>query len=104
MKTRTKHRVSGDTIQRPGDALDSLPPVLTPRMVSELVFRGGITEKTLAKRRLEGGGIVFRRRGHPTRGRVVYLKEDVIAWVRSLPAASTTTEERLRTEACAAGE
>jgi len=84
-------------------AFEDLPPVMTPRMVSELVFRGGITEKTLSKRRLEGGGPVFRRRGHPTRGRVVYLKEDVIAWVRNLPAATTTTEERVRAEACAAG-
>lgn len=80
-------------------AFEQLPPVMTPRMLSELVFRGGITEKTLSKRRLEGGGPMFRRRGHPTRGRVVYLREDVIAWVRSFPAARTTTEERVRFEA-----
>ncbi len=82
-------------------SLDSLPPILTPRMVSRLVFGGGITEKTLSKRRLEGGGPVFRRRGHPTRGRVLYLREDVITWMRNLPAATTTTEERIRVESCA---
>lgn len=103
MTTKKKHRTLPDGESRPGDALDSLPPVLTPRMLSELVFRGGLTEKTLSKRRLEGGGPVYRRRGHPTRGRVVYLKEDVIEWVRNLPAATTTTEERIRAESCAVG-
>lgn len=103
MNARRKKRARGEVAQSPGNALDSLPPVLTPEVLSTRVFDGGRTTKALSKLRLEGGGPVFRRMGHPTRGRVVYLKEDVIAWVKSLPAASTTTEERIRAESCAAG-
>ncbi|MHB1045787.1 MAG: helix-turn-helix transcriptional regulator [Thermoanaerobaculia bacterium] len=61
-----------------------------------------MSEKTLSKWRLEGRGPKFRRRGHPTRGRVVYLREDVLAWLQGLPAATTTTEERVRVERTAA--
>ena len=81
---------------------NELPPALTPARLSLDVFRGGVSEKTLSKWRLEGRGPRFRRRGHPTRGRVVYLREDVLAWLQSLPSATTTTEERLRVERTAA--
>lgn len=100
MSTRRKQGASGDAAQRVEDALDSLPAISTSTVLSE---KSGIPKRVWENYRHNGGGPVFRRRGHPTRGRVVYLKGDVIAWVRNLPAATTTTEERIRVEACAAG-
>ncbi len=79
-----------------------MPPVLTPQM-AEAFTMGALTVKVLENLRLAGGGPVFRRRGHPTRGRVLYLKADLVAYLENLPAAATTTEERIRAEACAAG-
>ena len=83
-------------------ALESLPPFLTPHLLSDAVFGGAISEKTLSRWRLEGKGPVYLRRGHPTRGRILYATAAVAEWLGSLPAATTTTSERLRVEKTAA--
>lgn len=82
--------------------LAALPPVLTPEMVSTLVFGGSITTKTLANWRTAGRFARFRRQGHPTRGTVVYLKSDLVDYFSGMPGAGSTLEERLRVERTAA--
>ena len=75
---------------------EGLPPVLTPEMVSKLVYHGGVSVKTLSKWRGESRGPRFRRQGHPTRGSIAYFRSDLVAYFSGLKAAAGTLEERER--------
>lgn len=60
------------------------PPIaLTEAQVSALT---GLTVQSLRTRRRRGGGPPFRKLGQ----RVLYLREDVEAWMRSLPEFRVT--------------
>jgi hypothetical protein len=61
---------------------------LTERDVARLI---GYSVKTLQVLRVRGGGPRFYRLGSGPRGRIAYMQDDVEAWVRARPYATTRT-------------